>query len=304
MAQPHYRGRIAPTPTGYLHLGHARTFWFAQARAQVLGGENILRSDDLDNERCQAEFSTAMIEDLKWCGLSWNESPDIGGSNGPYEQSGRIESYRAAFLKLLTQGYLYPCYCSRKDIRNASRAPHQAEDEIIYPGTCRPEDRGQIPLEDWKQFRELNSDRNGRRPAWRFRAESQAVEFTDGYHGLKRYLGGIEFGDFVVWRQDDLPSYQLACAVDDFEMGITEVVRGADLMISTARQLLLLQALKAPAPSYFHCPLMLDESGNRLAKRIASLSLREMRAAGEHPGSWFRQWEEEFGETIRPGAGK
>jgi glutamyl-tRNA synthetase len=245
-----------------------------------------------------------MMEDLKWCGFNWTEGPDLGGPSAPYEQSARIETYQAAFIRLLARGDLYPCYCSRKDIRNATTAPHQAEDEIIYPQTCRPELKQPVAVENWQQFCELNLERDGRRPAWRFRTNPQSVEFDDGFHGSTNYLAGKDFGDFVVWRQDDVPSYQLACSVDDLAMNITEVVRGADLMISTARQILLIQALQGVVPQYLHCPLMLDAAGNRLAKRVASHSLREMRKTGKDPEQWFTQWKNEFAETLRVRTGE
>ena len=265
-----YRGRLAPSPTGYLHLGHARTFWTAQQRALDAGGTLILRNEDLDPERSRPHFVEAMIEDLHWLGLEWQEGPDVGGPLGPYIQSQRVELYRDAWRRLLTEGWLYPCHCSRKDLALAMQAPH--DDEGIYPGTCRPAS-GRIAVAD------TSSAAN-----WRFRVpEEEVVEFEDGRFGRQRFVAQKDFGDFLVWRRDDLPSYQLAVVADDAAMGITEVVRGADLLKSTARQILLARALGVPSPAWYHCDLLRDEKGERLAKRHDALSLRRLREQGKQP---------------------
>lgn len=267
-----YRGRLAPSPTGYLHLGHARTFWIAQQRAEAAGGALILRSDDLDGARCRPEFSTAMIEDLRWFGLRWSEGPDIGGQHAPYVQSERMAPYVAAFERLRALGIIYPCVCSRQDVVRALGAPHASEEEPIYPGTCRPpEGRRERP----KAKDETN---------WRFRVpDGEAINFDDSALGAHAETAGRDFGDFLVWRKDGLPSYQLACVVDDAAMGITEVVRGADLLTSTCRQLLLYRALGLAAPAFHHCALLTDARGIRLAKRADALSLRTLRAGGATP---------------------
>jgi glutamyl/glutaminyl-tRNA synthetase len=265
-----YRGRLAPSPTGYLHLGHARTFWIAQQRARAVGGTLILRNEDLDPDRSQPHFYHAMIEDLRWLGLEWKEGPDVGGPFGPYTQSQRHGFYRDAWRRLLDGGWLYPCRCSRKDLAMAMQAPQ--DDEGIYPGTCRPA-AGQIVTASQP-------------PAanWRFRVpEGQAIVFDDRHFGPQRFVAGRDFGDFLVWRRDDLPSYQLAVVVDDAAMQITEVVRGADLLKSTARQILLAQALGLSSPAWYHCDLMLDQQGQRLAKRHDALSLRTLREQGKQP---------------------
>jgi glutamyl/glutaminyl-tRNA synthetase len=273
--QNFYRGRLAPTPTGYLHLGHARTFWTAQERSRASGGTLILRNDDLDRARCKPEFVRAMIEDLRWFGFEWQEGPDVGGDFGPYSQSERFGAYSAAFKQLLESRRIYPCNCSRRDIQSAPRAPHAPDDEEpIYPGTCRTK-----TVADGSKF------------SWRFRVpDGEAVTFTDNRLGEQTYVAGTHFGDFVVWRNDDVPAYQLACVVDDAEMEITEVVRGADLLLSTARQLLLYRALGLKAPEFFHCPLMLDETGQRLAKRSESLSLHTLRERGAKPEDLRKEW--------------
>jgi glutamyl-tRNA synthetase len=265
-----YRGRLAPSPTGYLHLGHARTFALAQERARIAGGSLILRNEDLDRTRARAEFVTAFIEDLKWFGFEWREGPDIGGPFGPYNQSERLDIYRAAFEKLKSIGAIYPCGCSRQDVLRALQAPHHGEDEPIYPETCRNR-----KLEDFPAAACVN---------WRFRiSDGESVAYRDGYFGPQEFTAGKDFGDFVVWRHDGFPSYQLACVVDDAGMAISEVVRGADLLLSTARQLILYRALGLSAPAFFHCPLVTDGQGNRLAKRHDVLSLRALRDRGLSP---------------------
>jgi glutamyl-tRNA synthetase len=271
-----YRGRLAPSPTGYLHLGHARTFWIAQERALAAGGTLILRNDDLDRARCRPEFVVAMFEDLRWFGFAWSEGPGAGGPFGPYDQSARMPRYVAAFEKLREVGAIYPCTCSRQDVLRALTAPHQGEEEPVYPGTCRGASR--------------DVERSG--VNWRFRVpDGEAVEFLDGHFGPQRAVAGVDFGDFLVWRKDDFPSYQLACAVDDAEMRISEVVRGADLVTSTFRQLLLFRALGWDAPAFFHCPLLTDAAGMRLAKRTDALSLRALRSVGRAPEDLRAGWE-------------
>jgi glutamyl-tRNA synthetase len=274
-----YRGRIAPSPTGYLHLGHARTFWTAQERAQAHGGTLVLRNEDLDVSRSRPEFVQGFFEDLKWFGFEWQEGPDVGGPYSPYSQSERTPLYRAALETLRERGFIFPCTCSRKDLQSVPRAPHAADDEIIYPGTCR-----------------LNGPpAAGTKCHWRFRVPNgETISFVDGHFGPQSFVAGKDFGDFVVWRNDDVPAYQLAVVVDDAAMKITEVVRGADLLVSTARQILLYRALGLPAPAFYHCPLMLDDRGQRLAKRHDSLSLRALRQAGKTP----QQIRHLFGTTL------
>jgi glutamyl-tRNA synthetase len=270
-----YRGRLAPSPTGYLHLGHARTFWIASERARAAGGTLILRNDDLDSARCRPEFTAAALEDLRWLGLSWSEGPDVGGPHAPYEQSRRLPLYRAALSRLHAAGLLFPCALSRRDVLEAVGAPHEGpgEDEPLYPPRFRPAPG--TPLPPLSERISLN---------WRFRVpDGETLTFDDSSLGPQHATAGLDFGDFLVWRKDDKPSYQLACVVDDALMGITEVVRGADLARSTFRQLLLYRALGWSAPAFHHCPLMTDKSGRRLAKRHDALSLRTLRAQGQSP---------------------
>jgi glutamyl-tRNA synthetase len=266
-----YRGRIAPSPTGYLHLGHARTFWIAQHRATQHSGSLIFRNEDLDYARCKPEFITAALEDLRWFGLHWSEGPDVGGSYAPYNQSERLPHYTAAFERLLDLGLIYPCRCSRQDVLRSLSAPHQNEEAPIYPGTCRP-------------LEPLVSRISRAGVSWRFRVPSKRqIGFIDGNLGPRFSTAEEDFGDFLVWRKDDLPSYQLAVVVDDTAMGITEVVRGADLITSTFRQLLLYEALGHTPPAFHHCSLVTDVNGTRLAKRNNATALRTFRAQGRSP---------------------
>jgi glutamyl-tRNA synthetase len=284
-----YRGRLAPSPTGYLHLGHARTFWAAQERAGANGGELILRNEDLDSTRFKMEFVDAMLEDLHWFGFEWSEGPDIGGPFAPYNQSERMDFYRAVLEKLRAGNFIYPCTCSRRDILAATRAPHaNDDDEPIYPGTCR---------ENSAELRFMNGESNSEsgigspKFSWRFRVpDGETISFTDKNLGEHRFVAGKDFGDFVVWRHDGVPAYQLACVADDAAMQITEVVRGADLLVSTARQILLYRALGLTPPDFFHCELMLDEQGRRLAKRHDSLSLKTLRERGFLPANLRHGW--------------
>jgi glutamyl-tRNA synthetase len=266
-----YRGRLAPSPTGYLHVGHAITFWRAQERARSAGGKLALRIEDLDPDRCRPEFREAIEEDLHWFALDWDEGPGVGGPHAPYVQSARTDLYRHAWRQLRASGFIYPCTCSRRDVIAAAGAPHGEDDEPVYPGTCRARLDGEARLS----------------PAgvtWRFRVpDGEEMRFSDGRFGEQNAIAGRHFGDFLVWRKDDVPAYQLAVVVDDAAMQITEVVRGADLLISTFRQLLIYRALGLPAPEFYHTPLLTDETGRRLAKRDAALSLRALRSAGVTP---------------------
>ncbi len=273
-----YRGRLAPTPTGQLHLGHARTFWLAQTRARAAGPEAklILRMEDLDAARCRAEFAASAIEDLKWLGLRWDEGPDIGGPHAPYEQSRRREIYLDVWRRLRNGGFIYPCARSRADVQRAAQAPHADEEdaEPIYPAEWRPA---------------AGAGKDAAAPGsvaanWRFRVpDGNAIEFNDALLGPQKFVAGEDFGDFLVWRRDDVPAYELAVVADDHAMEITEVVRGADLLRSTARQILLYRALGWAPPGWCHAPLMLDENGKRLAKRSEAMSLAAMRAKGMNP---------------------
>lgn len=275
-----YRGRLAPSPTGFLHLGHAHTFWIAQDRAQQAGGTLLLRVEDIDTARCKPEFAEALLEDLRWFGLQWNEGPDCGGPCAPYLQSARREYHLATLEQLRAGGFIYPCRCSRRDVLGALSAPHAGDEEPNYPGTCRPQTSTPIAPAGLSDVH------------WRFRVpDGERLTFMDGALGLQTAVAGVNFGDFVVWRRDDVPAYQLAVTADDAAMGVTEVVRGADLRLSTFRQLLLYRALGLTLPAFYHAPLLVDPAtGQRLAKRHAALSLRELRASGASPEALRRTW--------------
>jgi len=283
-----YRGRLAPSPTGLLHLGHARTFWIAAQRAAERGGTLILRNEDLDAQRCRAGFNGAMIDDLRWLGISWQEGPDCGGSFGPYVQSERRGFYLDAWRRLRALGAIYPCTCSRKDVALAAGAPNDGDDEPVYSGKCRP--AGFVEKAAPLRARETDMEAASTWPEspvgvnWRFRVpDDEEIGFTDLHLGEQRMIAGKDFGDFIVWRRDDVPAYQLAVVADDSAMQISEVVRGADLLKSTARQILLYRALGVAVPDFYHCDLVRDRAGVRLAKRHDSLSIRQLREMGWAP---------------------
>jgi glutamyl-tRNA synthetase len=234
----------------------------------------LLRNDDLDRDRVRPHFSTAALEDLRWLGILWQEGPDTGGPLGPYSQSERIPLYANAMLALLDGGWVYPCSCSRRDLALAVSAPHASEEEPVYPGFCRPRSAAATPRPG-----DFRADLN-----WRFRIPApEPLEFIDHLQGRQSATAAKDFGDFLVWRKDGVPSYQLASAVDDALMGVTEVVRGADLITSTFRQILLWRALGYAPPEFYHCPLLTDATGRRLAKREDALSLRALREEGASP---------------------
>jgi len=239
-----YRGRLAPSPTGYLHVGHARTFWTAWLRARDAGGALVMRMEDLDQERSKPIFAEAALDDLRWLGIRWNEGPDKGGPYAPYVQSKRRAIYLAAWRRLLRSGWLFPCRCSRKDLESALGAPHERsyagspeaqshgkleplDDEPIYPGTCRQNlwRAPQLPGPTASDI-EVPDGIN-----WRFHVrDGEVVEFNDLNLGPQRFVAGRDFGDFVVWRRDGGPSYQLACVADDAFMRITEVAKRHDAL--------------------------------------------------------------------------
>lgn len=260
------RGRLAPTPTGFLHAGHARTFAVAAERAGPAG--LVMRMEDLDGSRCRPEYAAAAIDDLRWLGLVWTEGPDLGGPHDPYVQSERTAWYLSIWKQLEAAGAIYPSPHSRRDVEAAATAPHDSEP--IFPMSLRP------------IHRERASAPGG--VPWRFRVpDGRVVEFSDGIAGLVRRTAGVDFGDFVVWRRDDLAAYELAVVADDHAMEIAEVVRGADLLTSTARQILLYEALGWLAPAFAHAPLVCDAAGQRLAKRDGAISIRALREIGWSP---------------------
>jgi len=253
-----YRGRFAPSPTGHVHLGTARTALIAWLRARSLGGVLVMRMEDLDGPRVRAGMADAILDDLHWLGLDWDEGPDVGGRYGPYVQSERSARYREVLASLRERGLVYPCTCTRKELAESASAPHGQEP--IYPGTCR------------------DGPTHPERPAaMRFRFD-RGEPFVDGLVGS--CSEGIASGDFIVSRSDGVFAYQLAVVVDDVDMRITEVVRGADLLSSVPRQIALFRALGAQPPRFVHVPLVLGPDGERLAKRHGAIAIRELREAG------------------------
>jgi glutamyl-tRNA synthetase len=258
-------GRLAPSPTGRLHLGHARSFLLAWWHARARGGRIVLRLEDLDVERAKPGMTEAALEDLRWLGLDWDGEP--------YVQSGGIAEIDAAAETLLDRGLAYPCVCTRKEILAALSAPHDGE-SAIYPGTCRG-----------KYATLAEAERAAGRPAaLRFRVPARSIRIEDGVQGVREYDAKNTIGDFPISRRIGMPAYQLAVVVDDARQGVTEIVRGADLLESSARQWLLQEALGLPHPRWWHVPLVTDESGRRLAKRSDDVSLARLRAAGTDPG--------------------
>lgn len=225
-----------------------------------------------------------MYEDLRWLGLDWDEGPDVGGPFAPYSQSERRSFYLKAWRRLRDSGLIYPCTCTRKDLERALQAPHDDDaDALPYPGTCRHKSAS---AGEWDSPAGVS---------WRFRVpDHEVITFEDIYCGSQQFIADKDFSDFLIWRRDDIPAYQLAVVVDDAEMQITEVVRGADLLKSTARQLLLIRALGLSVPQYFHCPLMRDENNIRLAKRHDALSLRTLRMQGVNPESLHERFAREI----------
>ena len=290
------RGRLAPTPTGFLHVGHARTFAVAAARAGSAG--LVLRIEDLDRPRCREEFCQAAIEDLRWLGLEWSEGPDIGGPHASYRQSERTHWYLEVWRRLEQAGVIYPSPHSRRDVDEAATAPHEPgpgeargdantelDAEPIFPTSLRPA--------TWDRAAEPGG------VAWRFRVpDGRVIEFDDAMAGRVRRTAGIDFGDFVVWRRDDLPAYELAVVADDHAMEIAEVVRGEDLLTSTARQLLLYEALGWATPAFCHVPLVRDADGRRLAKRTGGLAIRDLRGRGFSPADVLEKGALEKGTQL------
>jgi glutamyl-tRNA synthetase len=275
-ASARVRGRYAPSPTGELHLGNVRTAVVAWLGARAASGEFVMRVEDLDPPRIIPGAESRILEDLRWLGMDWDEGPDVGGPYGPYRQSERYEIFREALEQLHRAGRLYGCVCSRADLKRLASAPHGLSEEgPVYPGICREAGHdlafGAAPAA------------GQRVPSLRFQAASGELCFDDLLAG--RYCQDVEtmVGDFVVRRADGLYAYQLAVVVDDAAMGITQVVRGADLLDSTPRQIQLQQALGYPTPEYAHVPLVLSEEGQRLAKRDQATAIRSLREAGARP---------------------
>ena len=257
--QKTYRGRIAPTPSGYLHEGHASTFKTAWRRARERDGCVIYRNDDLDKMRCSEEFSRAAMDDLEGLKINWDEGPDCGGKYGPYNQSERAEKYVSTLLKLANNGLVYPCTKSRKEIQSFE-IKAKVGNEYLFPQELRP-----IQKHYEKAEVDLNTN-------WRFRTQwDEKVSFVDGRKGKQTFEVGKDFADFLVWRKDGFASYELATVVDDHLMEISEIVRGEDLLVSSARQCVLFAALNWAPPQFYHCELVLDQKGRKLSKSQRNL---------------------------------
>ncbi|CAM4384627.1 tRNA glutamyl-Q(34) synthetase GluQRS [Paenibacillus tarimensis] len=266
------RGRFAPTPSGEMHIGNARTALLAWLQIRSADGQFIIRMEDIDRPRSKPALARQILEDLRWLGLDWDEGPDIGGPYGPYTQSQRLELYEQAAAKLQAQGLLYPCYCSRAELNAIARAPHGLSSEgPVYPGICRG-------LTD--DERAAKAARKS--PSLRFTIPDRPISYKDQAAGLQSFSAGSG-GDFIIKRADGIFSYQLAVVMDDAAMQITDVLRGSDLLDSTPRQLLLYEALGYQPPSFTHVPLLVEPDGSRLAKRSGALSLRALREAGVLP---------------------
>lgn len=288
ISRPHLlrpAGRFAPTPSGALHVGNGYTALLAHICAKSMGFSSILRVDDLELRPSTAQHLQAQYKDLSWLGIEYDESPLMGGLVGPYRQSERTLLYTQALNILNEQGLLYPCYCSRKEI--AAVAPHAQDEGLIYPGTCRPSSSTPLDLDRLPVI-------NDRVPALRFnliehvrrRKEGAHFSFVDQIAGACFFNLSKNVGDFLVRRRDQVFAYQLACAVDDYTQGCQIVLRGSDLLISTARQLIILESLEIASdqyPSYAHVGLVVDSLGERLAKRNQSVQLGTLSALGVSP---------------------
>ncbi len=257
------RGRFAPSPTGQMHLGNAWTALLAWLQVRAGKGQLVLRMEDLDPDRSRAEYVEGLETDLRWLGLDWEEGGNLGGAYGPYEQDKRRGLYEEALQRLRRQELIYPCYCTRAEL--AASAPHGEDGERIYQGTCASGVAG---------------SKVARKPSLRLKVPEEEIGFEDGVYGLVRQNLRQECGDFVVRRSDGVHAYQLAVVVDDALMGITHVLRGADLLSSTPRQLYLYRLLGYAAPSFSHVPLLVDERGVRLSKRHGALAVAVLRERG------------------------
>ena len=256
-------GRFAPTPSGFAHVGNLFCYLLAWLSAKQQGGSIVLRIEDLDTQRTSDALALQTMDDLLWLGLRWDQGPAPGEAGGEFYQSRRTHVYDAYFQKLVQQGLIYPCYCSRTDVKMAS-APHLSDGRTVYPGTCRT----LTPAQRSSQTRA---------PAWRIQVPQKNISFADGLQGIYTQNLQAECGDFPLRRADGVYCYHLAVTVDDALMGVTEVVRAKDLLSCTPQQIYLYEALGFPAPKFIHIPTVLDANGNRLAKRDSSISLQDLR---------------------------
>ncbi len=292
------RGRLAPSPTGALHLGNARSFLIAWLSARSQGGTVVLRMEDLDHPKVKRAAARQVMDDLTWMGLDWDEGPDQGGPRGPYVQTERTRWYREALDRLIAQRRVYPCTCTRRDVETAQAAPHAGDDGPRYAGICRA-------LAGRSYAAAAATLTPPRLPAWRYAVESGKVRFVDGFCGEQEQDVEAAVGDFVIARHAAGAGYMLAVVVDDAAMGITEVVRGDDLLPATHRQLLLYRALDLTPPAFVHVPLVVGENGLRLAKRHGDTRIAWLRERGEPADkvvgllAWWCGWVE-WGTRLLP----
>ncbi len=298
------RGRLAPSPTGALHLGNARTFLIAWLSIRSRGGTIVLRMEDLDHPKIKPGAAAGVLEDLRWLGLDWDEGPDIGGPCGPYVQTERTAFYAAALQKLRLAGRVYPCVCTRRDVEQGQSAPHLADAGPRYTGVCdgRFADYGAALKHRLEAAGETEAASPNLLPAWRFRTAGQTT-FADGFQGDQRGDVAAADGDFVLARHQQGAGYMLAVVVDDAAMGVNEVVRGDDLLPATHRQLHLYRALDLTPPRFCHVPLVVSEDGRRLAKRHGDTRIAALRQQGFTPESlvgllaWWSGWAG-WGEAV------
>ncbi len=267
---PRVVGRLAPSPTGAQHVGNARTYLIAWLAARAASGRILLRIEDIDSLRVKPHTVQQALTDLAWLGLDWDEGPDLGGPHEPYVQSQRMVVYHQAFAKLIEQERVYPCSCSRRDIVLASSAPHQEHEGQVYryPETCRSRSASDADQLASGSF------------AWRFRSTSSQRCMLDKVAGRVDCSVRDDLGDFVVLKADGSPAYQLAVTIDDFVMGVNQVVRGDDLLPSTFRQNELAECMGIQLPEYAHVPLVIGMDGRRLAKRHGDTRLSSLRDQG------------------------
>lgn len=256
-------GRFAPTPSGRIHLGNILCAMLSWLSVRSKQGKYLLRIEDLDAMRCPRSLADQIEEDLQWFGIDWDDGGSAGGEQ--WYQSSRTEIYDKYFEVLKDKGLLYPCFCSRAELHTA-QAPHRSDGTYIYAGTCRNLTPEQI------------AEKSKRRPpAWRVRVPDRVVSFTDGCQGVYTENLAQDCGDFIIRRSDGVYGYQLAVVVDDGEMGVTEVVRGSDLLNSTPRQMYLYEQLGFSIPQFYHMPLLTAPDGRRLSKRDGDLDLGVLR---------------------------